>query len=593
MEDKDNKEVIAKENVETIETPEKIQGDEINIITNVINETPKEKPINQEDSKSNNDNINSSDSVETKKEEINSVDIINEVQSQSNIEEKPNAENDIKVTLPINEEKIDESIENKENTSISHKDDHEENETNNNSETKSFDEPQNNQNDEIHSDLDSFEKALNKKEGETISTSEGTIKSKLDQKEEEEDNNEENSVGENDNNKLSQMEERNIDESEHLEVSPLEIKSRSSSSVSNKDDHEEMKLTIPKYSYQPKDLSITNVIAIQLETSDDEQEFNDEIREQIIETIMNFPVIEYKDFIIYYITEFVHIAIELGNFSAVKLLAKFGYKINALNHNGENYLHSCVKFNQYNLAASFINLGIDIDQRSKDNKTPLFFAIQNSNPRMVKLLLDSGAQITNIEYVLAQQMKDNGINELEIFCSLRKSFSVPQVNSSEEIMNLMKNQSEDNIIEMLNVLSSSSLISIVNHWNFSHKYGGFLLLQAAKKGVIHAIRTLIASQISIKTTDIFGNTVMHYAAMNGNEDNIKFLVQQKAPMNTANIKGSYPLMEAIEKHNLSLIFLLVSLGADFNLKYQGITIMQYAHKLGHEDIVEIFKSKTN
>lgn len=531
-EDKDSKEVIAKENVETIETPEKIQGDEIDIITNVINETPKENPINQEDSKSNNDNINSSDSVETKKEEINAVDINNEVQSQSNIEEKPNEENDINVSLPINHEKIDESIENKENTSISHKDDPEENETNYNSETKSFDEPQNNQNDEIHSDLDSVKKALNQKEEETISTLEETIKSKLDQKEEEEDNNEENSVGENDNNKLSQMEERNIDESEHFEVSPLEIKSRSSSLVSNKDDHEEMKLTIPKYSYQPKDLSITNVIAIQLETSDDEQEFNDEIREQIIETIMNFPVIEYKDFIIYYITEFVHIAIELGNFSAVKLLAKFGYKINALNHNGENYLHSCVKFNQYNLAASFINLGIDIDQRSKDNKTPLFFAIQNSNPRMVKLLLDSCAQITNIEYVLAQQMKDNGKNELEIFCLLRKSFSVPQVNSSEEIMILMKNQSEDNIIEMLN----RGNLSI----DIKDEDDNTLLHWAIAANMPKLVKYLIDDQVNINAQNSVKRTPLHFAAAK-NSVKIANIILEKYPQILQDDNGDTPL----------------------------------------------------
>lgn len=63
------------------------------------------------------------------------------------------------------------------------------------------------------------------------------------------------------------------------------------------------------------------------------------------------------------------------------------------NHEGENALHIAVVRNEHEIAQELISLGIELNARGDAGHTPLHEAASMSDLAMVKLLVDSGADV--------------------------------------------------------------------------------------------------------------------------------------------------------------------------------------------------------
>jgi len=90
--------------------------------------------------------------------------------------------------------------------------------------------------------------------------------------------------------------------------------------------------------------------------------------------------------------------------------------INWCNHEGENALHIAVIRNELSLAKELIELGIEINARGDLGHTPLHEAASMCDIPMVKLLVESGADLHaltegNSPFTLARYSKNDDICE--------------------------------------------------------------------------------------------------------------------------------------------------------------------------------------
>ena len=67
--------------------------------------------------------------------------------------------------------------------------------------------------------------------------------------------------------------------------------------------------------------------------------------------------------------------------------------INWSNHEGENALHIAVIGNEYEIAKELIELGIELNARGDLGHTPLHEAAAMTDLKLVKLLVESGADV--------------------------------------------------------------------------------------------------------------------------------------------------------------------------------------------------------
>ena len=84
------------------------------------------------------------------------------------------------------------------------------------------------------------------------------------------------------------------------------------------------------------------------------------------------------------------------------------------------------------------------------------------------------------------------------------------------------------------------------------------------------------------------NTVIHYAALMGDLNRVKLLVEKGADFNTKNKRGETVLFYAVQSGNLELVKFLVEKGADVNAKDEdGKTVLDYASR--NQELVDWLK----
>jgi len=102
-----------------------------------------------------------------------------------------------------------------------------------------------------------------------------------------------------------------------------------------------------------------------------------------------------------------HNAVSRGHEKVAKVLLEHGADIKATNKNGETALHLAIRHNFLSLVQFLMDNGADInDEPDNENNFPLHKAAICGNPRIVSLLLRSGAnrQALNDDGKTAKQL---------------------------------------------------------------------------------------------------------------------------------------------------------------------------------------------
>ena len=110
------------------------------------------------------------------------------------------------------------------------------------------------------------------------------------------------------------------------------------------------------------------------------------------------------------------------------------------------------------------------------------------------------------------------------------------------------------------------------------------MMLAALNGDMDLVKALIDKGAEVNKK---GWAPLHYAAANGHDDIVKLLLDNSAYIDAGSPNGTTPLMMAARGNHLSTVKVLLDAGADSRLKNQiGLTALDFAKRYHAKDVTE-------
>lgn len=302
-----------------------------------------------------------------------------------------------------------------------------------------------------------------------------------------------------------------------------------------------------------------------------------------------------------------------GKYDTVKLLLEYKANPDIQNNYGLTPLHWAAEKGFIDIAQILLDNGANPDIRNNEGRTPAYIAVMLDQKRIVKLLLDSNADFTIPE--------KNGVTPMDKARQMKLTHLIHVMESDPKIQlqNAWHKATNDNTIKSYEkflfhypskVPFSKDAKTQINRLQIEN------FMQAAMIGDLITIKELLNKQnIDINTIDSVGYTALHKACKEGQLQVVNLLLQKGANANafvynnqkeiTKSIQynrktgileyklglGATPLLFAAENGYTDIVKLLINNKADVNSAgMKGIEeatpLCIAAHK-GNKDIVKI------
>lgn len=209
------------------------------------------------------------------------------------------------------------------------------------------------------------------------------------------------------------------------------------------------------------------------------------------------------------------------------------------------------------------------DAEKQGGNTPLTWAIQGHNLKIVRLLLASGAMVdlqNNFgctPFMLALRVRNLPIAR-ELLAS-GADVNKKDKNGKTPLFYALENSSQDDGTDFVNLLLAAHA-----KVNVSDQGGSTPLHVAALSSSASSVKILLEKGALVNSLDRQGSTPLHKAASRGLVSSLKLLLNSGALVNHQDQYGNTPLIYTmIEGKNLEKIKVLLSAGANVNLKNKG------------------------
>lgn len=115
---------------------------------------------------------------------------------------------------------------------------------------------------------------------------------------------------------------------------------------------------------------------------------------------------------------------------------------------------------------------------------------------------------------------------------------------------------------------------------------GEAVLEAARRGDLNHLESLLDRDASASFQDQFGLTALHVASIKGHKDAVMMLVELgSAEIECQDHEGHTPLHMAVEGGHVETVEVLVNRGANVNASSKrGATPLYLAEAMGYDDI---------
>ncbi|EYU20052.1 hypothetical protein ABFS82_06G063600 [Erythranthe guttata] len=210
---------------------------------------------------------------------------------------------------------------------------------------------------------------------------------------------------------------------------------------------------------------------------------------------------------------------------------------------GRTPLHLAASKGHLGGARVLVSAGANVDARSKDGRTALYRAAANGDRGMVEMLLGAGADPT-----------------------------IGDVDHCRSAIDVARDKCHWDIVKILE--------------------RGEAVLQAARRGEIEKLESLLEKGATTNFSDQYGLTALHVAAIKGNKDAVMILVELGADVDCQDGEGHTPLHLAVEGGSVETVEVLINRGADMNAKNKkGGTPLCISKLLEYEDITQLLQGK--
>jgi len=320
-----------------------------------------------------------------------------------------------------------------------------------------------------------------------------------------------------------------------------------------------------------------------------------------------------------------------GKKDFAELLIQLGAEINLPDHEGRTAIHYAVMSSNSELVETLIHLGSDPNKLTKNKETPLHFAAKYAGIKEVQFLVEHGASIKGINWTLIENLKDQRRRQDKLYydsdekqiVALKAALGLKtpeslEYDDEEDYEDDEEDEDEDEYggeryADTMSGFESSSDRSKKNKKKLGHidvdhipldllprdvndaatKEGLTVLHYAAMNGDTEVMRFLIEQGADIKAQDNeLSRSAIHFAAENGNIDCIKYLAEMGADLQDKDSNGATALHYAAKSNKLEVVKFLVSKKIDYSAKdTRGWSAMHYAANGGSLDVVKYLLAK--
>ncbi|CAG2219399.1 unnamed protein product [Mytilus edulis] len=264
-----------------------------------------------------------------------------------------------------------------------------------------------------------------------------------------------------------------------------------------------------------------------------------------------------------------HKAVKLGNVAVADLLIKNRADTNAPD-----------RYVRYQLCRKIGHIFCKIPTESHDivirmmkkGVTPLHKAAIEGNVEIAELLIRNKADVNAPDNFGATPLHK---------AAMQGSVDVTDILIHN---NATVNVTDSNGKKSLDLLEDACKTS---YWYIKKDEGNSPLHQAASEGQENVVKVLVGLGANVSAVNIEGNSPLHQAASKGQENMVKVLVGLGANVSAVNIEGNSPLHQAASKGQENVVKVLVGLGANVSaVNIEGNSPLHQAASTGKENVVK-------
>jgi ankyrin repeat protein len=292
--------------------------------------------------------------------------------------------------------------------------------------------------------------------------------------------------------------------------------------------------------------------------------------------------------------------------------------VNARDANGRTPLHYAAEQNNPALATFFIAMGANVNAEDKTGETPLGICADKRSIKAAKVLASSGADIHKLtkksisianaalldipflEAILTPAtMESTDSNGRTILHSASEVGNIKAVKTilaaidSDENKPLTAIGNRNGPLDKRNSSGHNALDIALSrpdsreHMEIAEQ---LILAGAVSSNPIYYYFAPAARSANYDLRRTDGLAPLHYAAREGHEGLISFLIERKANVNIKNSSGATPLHEAVRSGKVSVIKHIINNGAEVNVQdAKGNSVLHIAAPAeNHQAVIKLF-----
>ncbi|XP_067652901.1 ankyrin repeat domain-containing protein 50-like [Haliotis asinina] len=309
-----------------------------------------------------------------------------------------------------------------------------------------------------------------------------------------------------------------------------------------------------------------------------------------------------------------------GHRDVVKFLVDRGANVSLVNEEGDNILHLACAGGDLETVKLILSLkAVDINSRGDLSKTPVMVAAHGGHSDVVEFLVDRGANVSLVDSdgdnVLHLACYSGDLETVEHILSLNKvDINATNINGQTAIK-IAKDWQYEQVVDLLeswvtpshtdrNIYSAIkdgdlerlNRILAAGHVDINMRTGRLnwtLVMVAALQGQSDVVKFLMDRGANVSLVDKYGNNALHWACSSGDLDTVKLILSENMKIiNSRGYGSTTPVMLAAVKGQSDVMKLLLDRGANVSLvDVIGYNVLHFACIGGNLETVKLILSQ--
>jgi ankyrin repeat protein len=197
-------------------------------------------------------------------------------------------------------------------------------------------------------------------------------------------------------------------------------------------------------------------------------------------------------------------AVKADNLPALRKLLKLQPNLNLQDAKGKTALHHAVEVGGIEMAALLLDGGVNPDIQDAEGKRPVDWAIEQQDFQLLETLVSGNPE---------HQNKASYQHALDALAEMKDPEIATQMATNLLIsgLNVLKPDELKQVLEYRPQLTAKGDVDSPERLWASRRNGATLLMRAAAKGNLDAVKQLIGAGVNIVEKDFAGETAFHYA----------------------------------------------------------------------------------